>query len=305
LPIRMPDGSPWPRISIITPSYNQAQFIEETIRSVLLQGYPELEYIIIDGSSTDSSVEIIKKYEPWLTYWISEKDKGQTYAINKGFARATGEIIAWINSDDYYMPNIFFQIAIAMKNVEWVTGGTKHIDLTGRIFEITPANGPELKKFNNCFKNQNDFDFKVAQPSHFWSRKIINQVGKPNEKLHFCMDFEWMLRALALGHHPLLINDVISCIRYHPEAKTNRLNYEFDFERARILFYLSFFGILSLLPSLRHGLFYYARGLRSISDKYFEEGKRFRSFIIVLSAWLLTSKKVGGDFLSRLKRVLK
>src|SRR5215469_2917833 len=85
------DGSPWPTISIVTPSYNQGQFIEETIRSVLLQGYPALEYIIIDGGSTDQSVEIIKKYEPWLTYWISESDRGQSHAINKGFKRATGE----------------------------------------------------------------------------------------------------------------------------------------------------------------------------------------------------------------------
>ena len=94
-PVR-PDGSAWPRISIVTPSYNQGQFIEETIRSILLQGYPDLEYIIIDGGSTDQSVEIIRKYEPWLTYWVSEKDRGQSHAINKGFERASGEIRGYI-----------------------------------------------------------------------------------------------------------------------------------------------------------------------------------------------------------------
>jgi len=93
LPDTMPDGRPWPRISIVTPSYNQAEFIEETIRSVLLQGYPDIEYIIIDGGSTDGSVKIIKKYEPWLTYWVSEPDRGQSHAINKGMKRATGEIL--------------------------------------------------------------------------------------------------------------------------------------------------------------------------------------------------------------------
>src|SRR6185312_15779847 len=89
-----------PRVSIVTPSYNQGQFIEETIRSVLLQGYSNLEYIVIDGGSTDNTVEIIKRYEPWLSYWVSEPDAGQTNAINKGFAVATGEIFGFINSDD-------------------------------------------------------------------------------------------------------------------------------------------------------------------------------------------------------------
>jgi len=94
LPEKQPSGKPWPKISIVTPSYNQADFIEETIRSMLLQGYPNLEYIIIDGGSTDKSVEIIQKYEPWLSYWVSESDRGQTHAVNKGFAMCKGEILA-------------------------------------------------------------------------------------------------------------------------------------------------------------------------------------------------------------------
>jgi len=112
LPDSMPNGKPWPKISIVTPSYNQGQFLEETIRSVLLQGYPNLEYIIIDGGSTDNSVKIIKEYEPWLACWVSEPDRGQSQAINKGFKKATGEIITWICSSDSYVPNAFQKISL-------------------------------------------------------------------------------------------------------------------------------------------------------------------------------------------------
>ena len=108
-----PDGRAWPKISVVTPSYNQGKFIEETIRSILLQSYPNLEYIIIDGGSTDDSVQIIRKYEQWLTYWVSEPDRGQAHAINKGFARCTGELMGWINSDDSLFPNALHYLAVA------------------------------------------------------------------------------------------------------------------------------------------------------------------------------------------------
>ena len=125
LPDQMPDGAEWPKISIVTPNYNYGRFIEETIRSVLLQGYPNLEYIVIDGNSTDNSVEIIKKYEPWLTYWVSEKDKGQANAINRGINLATGEWFNWINSDDILLQNAFLtlvKIAQLVDNPKWISG---------------------------------------------------------------------------------------------------------------------------------------------------------------------------------------
>jgi glycosyltransferase involved in cell wall biosynthesis len=118
LPAARSDGSAWPRITIVTPSYNQGQFIEETIRSVILQGYHDLEYIIIDGGSRDQSVEIIKQYEPWLTYWVSEQDRGQSHAINKGFDRSTGLILGWLNSDDVLLPNALATVAAALPRPE-------------------------------------------------------------------------------------------------------------------------------------------------------------------------------------------
>ena len=118
LPDRMPDGSPWPRISIVTPSLNQDQFIEETIRSVLLQGYPNLEYIIIDGGSIDSSMKVIREYQLWLLYWQSEPDPGQSAAINKGFEVGRGDILAWLNSDDVYLPQTCSIVARAFSESE-------------------------------------------------------------------------------------------------------------------------------------------------------------------------------------------
>ena len=105
LPSQTAEGHPWPRISVVTPSFNQGEFIEETIRSILLQGYPNLEYIVMDGGSTDNSVEIIKKYSPWLSYWISEPDAGQSDAINRGLKQASGDFATWINSDDLLCKN--------------------------------------------------------------------------------------------------------------------------------------------------------------------------------------------------------
>lgn len=138
----------WPSISIVTPSFNQGIFLEETIRSVLLQGYPNLEYIVIDGKSTDNSVEVIKKYEPWITYWVSEKDRGQSHAINKGFERATGEVLGWLNSDDYFARDALMNLILLRKInpdcIAWV-GACQKIDTEGNSISI---NVPE--SVTNC-----------------------------------------------------------------------------------------------------------------------------------------------------------
>jgi glycosyltransferase involved in cell wall biosynthesis len=129
------NGQPWPRISIVTPSFNQGQFLEETIRSILLQGYPNLEYVIMDGGSTDDSVEIIRKYQEHLSFWVSEKDAGQSDAINKGFARCSGELLNWINSDDVLMLGALRAVAEAALGDEQAgvfVGASGRIDLPAR-----------------------------------------------------------------------------------------------------------------------------------------------------------------------------
>ncbi len=154
----------YPNLTIVTPSFNQAQFLERTILSVLNQRYPELEYIIIDGGSTDGSVEIIRKYERWLASWVSERDAGQSDALNKGFRRATGELVGWQNSDDIYLPGTFREVA--------------------EMFVAHPA-------CDIMFANRLDVD----DQSTFWRRNLFAKIGMIDDSYHLAMDYEFFLRA--------------------------------------------------------------------------------------------------------------
>jgi glycosyltransferase involved in cell wall biosynthesis len=179
-----------PKISVITPSYNQGQYLEETILSVLSQNYPNLEYIIIDGGSTDNSVEVIKKYASQITYWQSEKDKGQADAINKGFERATGDILCWLNSDDYYTPGTLQFVANTLDCQK------KEI-LFGEVNHYKESDGSYLmSNVSNKLKNYRLelYDY-IIQPGSFWTRKTWEQTGVLNTELHFVFDWDWFLRA--------------------------------------------------------------------------------------------------------------
>jgi glycosyltransferase involved in cell wall biosynthesis len=197
-----PKACQWPRISIVTPSYNQEAFIDETICSVLSQGYPNLEYVVIDGGSTDGSVEIIRKYEHQLTYWVSEHDAGQYDAINKGFSKATGDIMAWLNSDDKYMPwtfQVIGDIFSTLPEVEWLTTlypimwdasgratGCHYQDGYSRQGFFRGENLPGAGWYARCW---------IQQESTFWRRSLWERTGGyVDASLALAGDFELWAR---------------------------------------------------------------------------------------------------------------
>jgi glycosyltransferase involved in cell wall biosynthesis len=217
LPELMEDSSSWPKISIITPNYNNGQFIEETIRSVLLQGYPNLEYIIIDGGSNDNSISIIKKYEKWLAYWISEPDRGQSHAINKAFFKASGDVMNWLNSDDLLLKNALKEIGQAFHknpNHVYFGSGISFNDTDGTQILTTP----NVKSIKNIIKYWNGW-FDCLQSSVFFSREAFFKVGALNEKLGFVMDNDLYCRLMKI--YPIMyLTKCISKFRRHDSAKT-------------------------------------------------------------------------------------
>ena len=212
------NGKPWPKISIVTPSYNQGQFIEETIRSVLLQGYPNLEYIIIDGGSSDNSVDIIKKYEPWLSYWVSEPDKGQSHAINKGFKLATGEIYAWINSDDYYLHGAFAVVGEAFTGLQEkaiLLGYGDVVDVEGVFLDTRKIERIDSEALLNWEENW------FLQQACFWPSVCWDTVGGLNEDLEVLMDYDLWFRFLK--HYPFVYRDKpLGVLRYYEDTKSYR-----------------------------------------------------------------------------------
>jgi len=211
-----------PRISIITPSYNQGQYLEETIRSVLLQNYPNLEYIIIDGGSTDNSVEIIKKYGKWIKYWISEKDSGQSEAINKGLAECTGELFNWINSDDYYDRNCFQKL---VENYD--PSVTDIIAGDYRFFYEGEDRYKTVKLKLRDTIAETIALVHVHQPSTFMKLDLVKETGGLNTKLHFIMDQEmWIKYLFIYGQERIkILNEELAYFRFHLGSKTSNNNF--------------------------------------------------------------------------------
>lgn len=226
LPETAPDGQRWPKISIVTPSYNQGKFIEECIRSVLLQGYPDLEYIIIDGGSTDETVEIIKKYEPWLTYWVSEPDRGQSHAINKGLLKSTGRLFNWHNSDDVLTPDSMATLAsviIKYPQASYVHGYRILIDYKS---VIQPGNEPAKSDKVSFLPELTTAISTVksgCQPGCLMDRQLAVEVGMADENLHYIMDIDILLR-IALVRCPIYISFPAVYLRIHPDVKSLEWN---------------------------------------------------------------------------------
>lgn len=225
-----------PKISIITPSYNQAQFIEETILSVLDQNYPNLEFIVVDGGSTDGTLDILKRYNGRIQ-WFSERDRGQSHAINKGFAASTGQIVAYLNSDDIYEPGALLKVGRFFANhpeAAWVTGRCRIINPEGQ--EIRKAI-TWYKNFWLLLKSYNILlvlDY-ISQPATFWSREVLNRIGFLDETHHLVMDYDYSLRiGQCLKLH--VINEYLASFRVHENSKSSLYtgpHFQADLEIAR------------------------------------------------------------------------
>ena len=263
-----------PLVSVITPSLNQAEHLEEMILSVLNQDYPNLEYIIIDGGSTDGSVDIIRKYQHRLAYWVSESDLGQSHAVNKGFLRAKGEILAWVNSDDLLCTGavrLAAEFLASNPEVSLVYGGANFIDADGRLMRAI-----RQRDFNlaHCLIRVGT---PIAHPAAFFRRETFQQIGLLDQGLHYLMDFDYWIRVALAGLQIARIPDTLAYLRLHPDSKTvgqiPKLNEE-------LMAWVTRFFLQPLPPKIAR-LERQSRsrallelGLKSFYAKQFSEGRR-------------------------------
>jgi glycosyltransferase involved in cell wall biosynthesis len=205
-----------PLVSIVTPSYNQGKYLEATILSVLEQDYPDIQYFIMDGGSTDESIEVIHKYERRLAGWVSEKDKGQTDAINKGFNHADGEILAWLNSDDTYQPGAISEaVGILNSNpdVGMVYGDANFINETGKVIGRFPAAQTDIKKLRRGYVH-------IPQQASFWRADLWKTVGPLDPSFYFAMDYDLWVRLACITRLLYIPNRVWANFRLHATGKS-------------------------------------------------------------------------------------
>lgn len=269
LPETMLDGSSWPRVSIVTPSYNQGRFIEETIRSVLLQGYPNLEYIIIDGGSTDNSVEVIQKYAQWLAYWVSEPDRGQAEAINKGFSHSTGQFLGWINSDDYFYPSFIHRMVLAFQTKPEVDFLYSDVD------EVWDTGGQKKRRYGESLpfsEMLRTLRVPIPQMGSMWRRSVIEKIGGLVPKWRVVLDREFFLR-VGLNCKMEYLPGAVAFFRYHSLSKSISEKHQWLFEIP--LMYQEFFerkdlpkGLLNLKNETMSSAYIYCAQISFRSGEY-------------------------------------
>ena len=223
------DGRRWPRVSIVTPSYNQGRFIEEAIRSVLLQGYSNLEYILIDGGSDDGTVNIVRKYEPWLTYWVSQRDRGQSDALRKGFKKARGDLFGWINADDLLAPSALRIVAVAYaRNPELglYVGTVEN-------FQRSPSERPRevVKQQNISFMNLLLPGYatrpRFHQPGIFFTSELYRRSGGVDASYYYRMDYDLLVRMLDNDARVCYLDETVAYFRKHAMSKTGRRSFPY------------------------------------------------------------------------------
>ncbi len=219
----MPGKQEWPRISVTVPSYNQAQYLEETLRSILLQGYPNLELFVMDGGSSDGSKAILEKYDAWIDAWVSEADHGQSQAINKGWQRSTGTLVAYLNSDDFYLPGALEKVALAWNNERGsalIAGAVAFVDATSRRNRV---NTPHLNTSSPLDLSTLEIsEWYIPQQSSFFVRPALDRAGCwLREDLHYVMDRELMYRLCRFGQ-VILLTDTLAADRKHAAAKRQK-----------------------------------------------------------------------------------
>ncbi len=299
LPDTMPDCFPWPRISIVTPSYNQGRFIEETIRSVLLQGYPNLEYVIIDGGSTDNTLEIIRKYEKWIYYWVSEKDSGQAHAVNKGFKIHSGDICGWLNSDDVYAQEAFSSVSFTWFNSDqpsMIYGDAVSTDITLRPYS--------KKVMKNYSLETMILGKSMPQPSVFFSKGLFDKIGPLDEDLFYNLDFEFFFRAWSNNYAEkfFYLPRILAYSRVYAETKCNTGGWRRIEEKV---------GVLKRSWN-KHLLFrhnptkwrpVFAIAFAALARQYLENGRPNKALSLYVNAYRL-SKKTACHMLMAIPHVI-
>lgn len=291
----------YPKISIITPSFNQGKYIEKTIQSILDQNYPNLEYIIIDGGSTDETIEIIKKYEHKIKYWVSEKDGGQTDAINKGLKYCTGDIFNWINSDDYLSENALFTIAKGFMDHPSVGM------VAGAVQNFNEKEGIQLFINRNLCINgilSTNWDYLYHQPGVWLRMETLRAAGIFRIDYHYCFDLEFLLRYLLLNDQVFYTNEKVAYFRLHELSKTVTYPEKFALENKRLFreFYLSQKGkIYYEVAKRKSNDFEWGLDYTTIRKKY---KSRLGAFIAVFIYMLKTPQQFKKNHLGSLKHIL-